>query len=138
MTLLVREFWKLVREKSVKSQGILLSIVCGNPVNERSIEIPKTTPKLDSTTANHHKTSYHMRGSRKFSLWVGRADGSTKFTITKIVWQIEGGLNPLSSPLWNHPCIVFMGCYDIMPVRKEVGKSYWKIPFCDDDATREK
>ena len=29
-------------------------------------------------------------------------------------------------------------CYDIMPVRKEEGKSYWKIPFCDDDATREK
>ena len=24
--------WKLVREKSVKSQGILHSIVCGNPV----------------------------------------------------------------------------------------------------------
>ena len=30
-TFLVREFWKLVREESVKSQGILLSIVCGNP-----------------------------------------------------------------------------------------------------------
>ena len=29
-------------------------------------------------------------------------------------------------------------CYDIMPVRKEEGKSYWKIPFCDDDAAREK
>ena len=29
-------------------------------------------------------------------------------------------------------------CYDIKPVRKEEGKSYWKIPFCDDDATREK
>ena len=29
-------------------------------------------------------------------------------------------------------------CYDIMPVRKEEGKSYWKIPLCDDDATREK
>ena len=26
--------WKLVREKSVKSQGILVSIVCGNPVLE--------------------------------------------------------------------------------------------------------
>ena len=23
-------------------------------------------------------------------------------------------------------------------VRKEEGKSYWKIPLCDDDATREK
>ena len=30
------------------------------------------------------------------------------------------------------------GCYDILPVRKEEGKSYWKIPLCDDDATREK
>ena len=29
-------------------------------------------------------------------------------------------------------------CYDIKPVRKEEGKSYWKIPPCDDDATREK
>ena len=29
-------------------------------------------------------------------------------------------------------------CNDIMPVRKEEGKSYWKIPLCDDDATREK
>ena len=28
--------------------------------------------------------------------------------------------------------------YDIKPVRKEEGKSYWKIPLCDDDATREK
>ena len=83
---------------------IVLKIGPEPSVNERSIETPKTTPKLDSTTANHHKTSYHMRGSRKFSLWVGRADGFTKFTITKIVWQIEGGLNPLSSPLWNHPC----------------------------------
>ena len=33
---------------------------------------------------------------------------------------------------------VFSSCYDIMPVRKEEGKSYWKIPLCDDDATREK
>ena len=90
---------------------IVLKIGPERSVNERSIETPKTTPKLDSTTANHHKTSYHMWGSRKFSLWVGRADGSTKFTITKIVWQIEGGLNPLSSPLWNHPCIVFMGSH---------------------------
>ena len=24
--------------------------------------------------------------------------------------------------------------YDIKPVRKEEGKSYWKIPLCDDDA----
>ena len=29
-------------------------------------------------------------------------------------------------------------CYDIKLVRKEEGKSYWKIPLCDDDATREK
>ena len=29
-------------------------------------------------------------------------------------------------------------CYDIKPVRKEEGKSYWKIPLGDDDATREK
>ena len=29
-------------------------------------------------------------------------------------------------------------CYDIKTVRKEEGKSYWKIPLCDDDATREK
>ena len=29
-------------------------------------------------------------------------------------------------------------CYDIKPVRKEEGNSYWKIPLCDDDATREK
>ena len=29
-------------------------------------------------------------------------------------------------------------CYDIKPVRKEEGKSYWKIPLCDDDATSEK
>ena len=29
-------------------------------------------------------------------------------------------------------------CYNIKPVRKEEGKSYWKIPLCDDDATREK
>ena len=33
---------------------------------------------------------------------------------------------------------LYIGCYDIMPVRKEEGKSYWKIPLCDDDATREK
>ena len=62
---------------------IVLKIGPEPSVNERSIETPKTTPKLDSTTANHHKTSYHMQGSRKFSLWVGRADGSTKFTIRK-------------------------------------------------------
>ena len=31
-----------------------------------------------------------------------------------------------------------VNCYDIKPVRKEEGKSYWKIPLCDDDATREK
>ena len=27
---------------------------------------------------------------------------------------------------------------DIKTVRKEERKSYWKIPLCDDDATREK
>ena len=37
-----------------------------------------------------------------------------------------------SGLLWLHDC------YDIKPVRKEEGKSYWKIPLCDDDATREK
>ena len=35
-------------------------------------------------------------------------------------------------------CMTKFACYDIMPVRKEEGKSYWKIPLCDDDATREK
>ena len=30
--ILVREFWNLVIEKSVKSQGILLFMICGNPV----------------------------------------------------------------------------------------------------------
>ena len=34
--------------------------------------------------------------------------------------------------------IVRKWCYDIKPVRKEEGKSYWKIPLCDDDATTEK
>ena len=33
MTFSVREIWKLVREKSVKSQGILIFLICGNPVN---------------------------------------------------------------------------------------------------------
>ena len=37
------------------------------------------------------------------------------------------------------PCVVVTSpCYDIKLVRKEEGKSYWKIPLCDDDATREK
>ena len=39
----------------------------------------------------------------------------------------------LWSPAWKG-----LTCYDIKPVRKEEGKSYWKIPLCDDDATREK
>ena len=34
--------------------------------------------------------------------------------------------------------IVCPWCYDIKAVRKEEGKSYWKIPLWDDDATREK
>ena len=34
--------------------------------------------------------------------------------------------------------VILHNCYDIKPVRKEEGKSYWKIPLCDDDATREK
>ena len=29
-------------------------------------------------------------------------------------------------------------CYDIKPVRTKEGKSYWKIPLGDDDATRGK
>ena len=29
--ILVREFWNLVIEKSVKSQGISLFMICGNP-----------------------------------------------------------------------------------------------------------
>ena len=32
LLILVREFWNLVIEKSVKSQGILLFMICGNPV----------------------------------------------------------------------------------------------------------
>ena len=38
----------------------------------------------------------------------------------------------------RHLPLVLEVCYDIKPVRKEEGKSYWKIPLCDDDATREK
>ena len=41
------------------------------------------------------------------------------------------------SILYNLGRVIVL-CYDIKPVRKEEGKSYWKIPFCDDDATREK
>ena len=39
---------------------------------------------------------------------------------------------------WLIASKVTENCYDIKPVRKEEGKSYWKIPLCDDDATREK
>ena len=34
--------------------------------------------------------------------------------------------------------VVLCTCYDIKPVRMKEGKSYWKIPLGDDDATREK
>ena len=42
------------------------------------------------------------------------------------------------SPYFFVSSICLAYCYDIKPVRKEEGKSYWKIPLCDDDATREK
>ena len=35
LLILVREFWNLVIEKSVKSQGILLFMICGNPVKQK-------------------------------------------------------------------------------------------------------
>ena len=35
-------------------------------------------------------------------------------------------------------CDDHSSCYDIKPVWKEEGKSYWKIPLRNDDATREK
>ena len=47
----------------------------------------------------------------------------------------------LFSVCFSNRMLVFRAgthCYDIKPVRKEEGKSYWKIPLCDDDATREK
>ena len=51
----------------------------------------------------------------------------------------------ISNQNYNYNAVLFCGynnaeheCYDIKPVRKEEGKSYWKIPLCDDDATREK
>ena len=34
--------------------------------------------------------------------------------------------------------VVCSWCYDVKPDRTEEGKSYWKIPLGDDDATREK
>ena len=37
--ILVREFWNLVIEKSVKSQGILLFMICGNPVQEKENDL---------------------------------------------------------------------------------------------------
>ena len=37
LLILVREFWNLVIEKSVKSQGILLFMICGNPVKKHEI-----------------------------------------------------------------------------------------------------
>ena len=54
--------------------------------------------------------------------------------------QIRSGLGMHLGTYSNHDTVLFLlyHCYDIMPVRKEEGKSYWKIPFCDDDATREK
>ena len=39
LLILVREFWNLVIEKSVKSQGILLFMICGNPVNSLNIMV---------------------------------------------------------------------------------------------------
>ena len=44
----------------------------------------------------------------------------------------------LTSVLKALPGKVDIKCYDIKPVRKEEGKSYWKIPLCNEDATREK
>ena len=41
---------------------------------------------------------------------------------------------PLLTPLLRHQA----GQEGRGEIRKEEGKSYWKIPFCDDDATREK
>ena len=35
-------------------------------------------------------------------------------------------------------CSRKVNCYNIKPVRTKEGKSYWKIPPGDDDATREK
>ena len=45
------------------------------------------------------------------------------------------GANIDENLIWD---LHYKYCYDIKPVRKEEGKSYWKIPLCDDDATREK
>ena len=39
-TFLVREIWKLVREKSVKSQGILIFLICGNPAVSKELTGP--------------------------------------------------------------------------------------------------
>ena len=44
--ILVREFWNLVIEESVKSQGILLFIICGNPVRVEKYPTEGYTDKI--------------------------------------------------------------------------------------------
>ena len=65
---------------------------------------------------------------RYHSLWVSLCPWNKTLAI--------GDLMNIFSVIWQFSWPSF--CYDIMPVRKEEGKSYWKIPLCDDDATREK
>ena len=61
----------------------------------------------------------------------------------KYIFPIKFKIHILNLTLLPKNSVPFEGqyyssCYDIKPVRKEEGKSYWKIPLCDDDATREK
>ena len=46
--ILVREFWNLVIEKSVKSQGILLFMICGNPDGSKTPILLFFNPKFVS------------------------------------------------------------------------------------------
>ena len=75
------------------------------------------------------QSSYTNRPSMKTNRQCSYIDTQSSYTNRQSSYTNRQSMNT------NRQCCY---CYDIKPVRKEEGKSYWKIPLCDDDATREK
>ena len=91
-----------------------------------------------------HVAQYHLHyvtySATKFKVATSNRLGGDTFTRKKIIWSLTLTVTVSCCPVSSIQLqsLKLLRCYDIKPVKKEEGESYWKIPLCDDDATREK
>ena len=119
----------------IKSNNALTTANSGNVIEAKRLEVQHRKEKARSK-ANFTCTRNSLL------LLLKELNNPNCHEVRAICKKMNGSMEEVMEVLSNFTEFYLkngqLQCYVIMPVRKEEGKSYWKIPFCDDDATREK